>query len=627
MNPKQPPRVVVLADLNDDPPDIDDYEEPIHTSIPDLTSLTHDESSQDKSTLTSRDNDTAEAEGKRLNPLGKYRSRIGKVEYPLDSRVDADADLQSQGAPTCREEKVSSLKTGLIHVARKMPKNAHAHFILGLMYQRLSQPQKAVPAYEKAEEILLRCEEEIDRPELLSLVQIHHAQCILLGSSGEYGSDKELEHEELEEIHSKLKDSMKSDVRQAAVWNTLGLMLLKSGCLQGAVSVLSSLLSLAPGNLDCLGNLGIAYLQSGNVELSAKCFQELVLRDQSHPTALINYAALLLCKYGSVVAGAGASAGEIASADQAMAANVAKEFLLAAVKIEPKTAHIWANMANAYSLIGDYKSSFKCLEKASRLEPNCLPSRYAVAIHRIKVAERYQDPCEHLSWASYEMASVLREGDSTFIELPIAWAGFATVHKAKHEIAAAYGSELHDLMEVQEHALQSLKQAVAEDPDDAVQWHQLGHHSLCTQQFKAAQKYLKAAVARSSDCSYAWSNLGLSLQLSEEMSKSEDVFKRALSLSTPQQAHAIYSNLGVLYRQLKQYEPAKAMLTKSLALQPEYAPAYNNLGLVFVAEGHWEEAKYCFNKALQTDPLLDAAKSNFIKAEAKLRDFSCSPTL
>lgn len=55
-----------------------------------------------------------------------------------------------------------------------------------------------------------------------------------------------------------------------------------------------------------------------------------------------------------------------------------------------------------------------------------------------------------------------------------------------------------------------IDQAVAEDPDDAVQWHQLGLHSLCSQQFKTAQKYLKAAVARSKECSYAWSNLGIS---------------------------------------------------------------------------------------------------------------------
>ena len=42
---------------------------------------------------------------------------------------------------------------------------------------------------------------------------------------------------------------------------------------------------------------------SGNLELSSKCFQELVLKDQNHPAALINYAAFLLCKYGSIVAG------------------------------------------------------------------------------------------------------------------------------------------------------------------------------------------------------------------------------------------------------------------------------------------------------------------------------------
>ena len=53
-------------------------------------------------------------------------------------------------------------------------------------------------------------------------------------------------------------------------------------------------------------------------------------------------------------------------------------------------------------------------------------------------------------------------------------------------------------------------QAISEDPDDPVQWHQLGLHSLCTQNFKTSQTYLKAAVARDSECSYTWSNLGIS---------------------------------------------------------------------------------------------------------------------
>jgi tetratricopeptide (TPR) repeat protein len=240
------------------------------------------------------------------------------------------------------------------------------------------------------------------------------------------------------------------------------------------------------------------------LELSEKCFQDLILKDQNHPSALINYAALILCKYGSVVAGAGANAEEGACEEQISAAIVAKECLLSAVKADPKAPHIWLNLANAYSITGEHRTSAKCLEKAAKLESNCLVTRYAVAVHRIRDAERSQNPSEQLSWAGNEMASILREGDATTIEPPIAWAGLATVHKAQHEIAAAFDIQQNELVEIEDRALHSLKQAIAEDPDDAVQWHQLGLHNLCTQKFKTSQKYLKAAVARLKDCSYAW---------------------------------------------------------------------------------------------------------------------------
>lgn len=248
-----------------------------------------------------------------------------------------------------------------------------------------------------------------------------------------------------------------------------------------------------------------------------------------------------------------------------------------------------------------------------------MATRYAVALHRIKDVERSQDPYDQLSLAGNEMASIVRDGDSAIIQAPVAWSGLAMVHKVQHEIVAGFGKESNELMDVEESATYSLKQAIAEDPDDAVHWHQLGLHSLCTRHFKESQKYLKATVARMSKCSCAWSNLGISLHLSEEPSQSEVVYKRALALTGAEHAHAIFSNLGNLYRRLGQYGRARAMLTKSLELRPGYAPAFNNLGLVFVAEGNLEEAQYCFNQALQADPLLDAAKSNMIKAAAMSR--------
>ncbi|KAL6583701.1 hypothetical protein OROMI_002990 [Orobanche minor] len=651
MKPPPPPqqRPFVMADLNVDPPETEAYAFSSPTSSVPISRMTIDETILEKVTCTGKEAEAMDVEASQWKKVGRCRSKNGKAEYPPDSGgADIDGNQNGQGvSASCREEKVSSLKTvvcalmalvrlsclttllpqgllishGLVHVAKKMPKNMHAHLILGLMYQRMGQPQKAILAYEKASEILLRSEEEIDRPELLSVVQLHHAQCILLESSENYSSDKELDPQELDEICSKLRESMELDVRQASVWNTLGLILLRTGRLQSAVSVFSSLLEIAPDNLDALGNLGIAYLQGGYLEHSEKCLQDLLLKDQNHPAALINYAALLLCRYGSVIAEvhprdgpcAGANADARNSEDQVVGANVAKECLLAAAKSDPKAAHIWTNLANAYHLVGDHGTSGKCLEKAGKLDPNCLATRYAVGVHRIRDAERSQNPSEQLAWAGNEMASVLREGDSTLIEPPIAWAGLAMAHKAQHEIAAVFEMDPKELLEVKERAMYSLKQAIGEDPDDAVQWHQIGLHCLCTQQLKMSQTYFMSAVARLNDCVYTWSNLGISLQLLEDSSQAEQVYKHALSLATSQQAHAIFSNLGNFYRQIRKYESAKAMFSKALDLHPGYAPAYNNLGLVFVAEGFFEEAKFCFNKANESDPLLDAAKSNIIK--------------
>ena len=61
-------------------------------------------------------------------------------------------------------------------------------------------------------------------------------QCLLLDTSGDSSRDKELDPEELEEILLKLKESIQSDIRQAAVWNTLGLILLRTGRLQVRIS-------------------------------------------------------------------------------------------------------------------------------------------------------------------------------------------------------------------------------------------------------------------------------------------------------------------------------------------------------------------------------------------------------
>lgn len=63
------------------------------------------------------------------------------------------------------------------------------------------------------------------------------------------------------------------------------------------------------------------------------------------------------------MSGAGANGGAGAYEDQKVPMNVAKECILAALRSDPKSAHAWVNLANSYDMMGDHRSSSKCLEK------------------------------------------------------------------------------------------------------------------------------------------------------------------------------------------------------------------------------------------------------------------------
>ena len=89
-----------------------------------------------------------------------------------------------------------------------------------------------------------------------------------------------------------------------------------------------------------------------------------------------------------------------------------------------------------------------------------MPGRYAIAVHRIRDAVRSQCSDDQLLWASNEMATVLKEGDPSAVDAPIAWAGLAMAHRAQHEVPSAYDGEQAILNEAEERALYTLKQVM-----------------------------------------------------------------------------------------------------------------------------------------------------------------------
>lgn len=107
--PPQPLQVTGLAaNLNVDPPETDGA---IPSTCQHQTSSVFSLLPPFPKVTCNKDTDTSEAEGKRLNKLGKSRSRNCKAECSMDYGADADGYLPGQGVSSSREEKVSSLKT------------------------------------------------------------------------------------------------------------------------------------------------------------------------------------------------------------------------------------------------------------------------------------------------------------------------------------------------------------------------------------------------------------------------------------------------------------------------------------------------------------------------------------
>jgi tetratricopeptide (TPR) repeat protein len=72
----------------------------------------------------------------------------------------------------------------------------------------------------------------------------------------------------------------------------------------------------------------------------------------------------------------------------------------------------------------------------------------------------------------------------------------------------------------------------------------------------------------------------------------------------------VWSNLGVVLRNLSRYEEAIASYRKALELKPDYSEAWCNLGIVYGNLGHYEEAITYFDKALEFNQNLSEAWCN-----------------
>ena len=78
------------------------------------------------------------------------------------------------------------------------------------------------------------------------------------------------------------------------------------------------------------------------------------------------------------------------------------------------------------------------------------------------------------------------------------------------------------------------------------------------------------------------------------------LIQRSLALESGQADW--YSNLGIVYKAVQQFDQAIAAYERAIALDPSHVRAYNNLAVLLRATGKSAEAEAAYRKALEIDP-------------------------
>ena len=199
-----------------------------------------------------------------------------------------------------------------------------------------------------------------------------------------------------------------------------------------------------------------------------------------------------------------------------------------------------------------------------------------------------------------------------------------------------------------EQAEASFRQVVAEKPDDAEAYYNLGTLSLRRNDFEQARQYLQQTLKLKPNYPEAWNNLGMmdaqqgradaaiedfqqSLQLRPDYAiallnlgnvyrrqgsagKAQECLTKALELE-PDDPEMNYS-LGMFYAQQSQVDKAGEYLRRAIELRADYPEARNNLGVLFVREQNYAQAEEQFKTCIRLVPSFDQSYMNLARLYA-----------
>jgi len=95
-------------------------------------------------------------------------------------------------------------------------------------------------------------------------------------------------------------------------------------------------------------------------------------------------------------------------------------------------------------------------------------------------------------------------------------------------------------------------------------------------------------------------NLAVKKHLKNNLKEAQNLYNQVLKIN-PNYLSAL-NNLGVLFKELGEFQKAKSCYEKAIEINPNHADSYNNLGIIYGKLREKQKAKGCYEKAIEINP-------------------------
>ncbi|KAJ6434150.1 hypothetical protein OIU84_017794 [Salix udensis] len=288
--------------------------------------------------------------------------------------------------------------------------------------------------------------------------------------------------------------------------------------------------------------------------------------------------------------------------------DLAIRYYLVSIELRPNFADAWSNLASAYMRKGRLNEASQCCRQALALNPHLVDAHsnlgnlmkaqglvqeaYSCYLEALRI-----QPTFAIAWSN--LAGLFMESGD--LNRALQYYKEAVKLKPKLPDACLNLGNVYKALGMPQEAIVCYQQAVQARPNYAMAFGNLASTYYERGQLGLAILHYKQAIACDQRFLEAYNNLGNALKDVGKVDEAIQCYNQCLSLQ-PNHPQAL-TNLGNIYMEWNMSAAAASCYKATLAVTTGLSAPFSNLAVIYKQQGNYSDAISCYNEVLRIEPL------------------------